>query len=161
MGVEAIPFSAVFWVQLGLCVVGHWVLLAWPSFNSRGCYDFKLTGCLKVHWAGDSWINADDPSASIGLNPSNDISLFMHRNGEILYPCIVAQTLTPPPPSAGSYHTEGLGDRQSGIETETDKMTDERERSTEGQREGHRQTGRGTEIEADKNKDSSDIQREE
>ncbi len=124
MGVEAIPFSAVFWVQLGLLVVGHWVLLAWPTFNSRGCYDFKLTGCLKVHWAGDSWINADNPSASIGLNPSMDISLFMHRNGGVLYPCTSSSDVDPPP-QLGLIIQKGLEDRQSGIETETDKKTDE------------------------------------
>ncbi len=69
MGVEAVPLSAIFWVKLRLFVEGHWVLLARPTFKVRGCCDFKLTGCLGVHWAGDSWVNADNPSASVWLNP--------------------------------------------------------------------------------------------
>ncbi len=80
MGVEAVPFSAIVWVQLRLFVVDHWVLLAGPALNSRNCYDFKLTGCLGIHWAGDSWINADDPSTSVGLNPIGDVSLFMYMD---------------------------------------------------------------------------------
>jgi hypothetical protein len=69
VSVEAIPFSAILWVQLGLFMVCHWVLLAWPTFKVRGGCDLQLTGCLRVVWAWDSWINADDSSTSIGLNP--------------------------------------------------------------------------------------------
>jgi hypothetical protein len=72
MSVEAVALSAVSRVQLRLFVKDHWVLLARPTFKVRGCCNFKLTGCLGVHWAGDSWINADDSSASIGLNPGEE-----------------------------------------------------------------------------------------
>ncbi len=74
MGVETIPFSTIFWVRLGLCVKGHWVLLAWPAFKVRGCCDFKLTGCLGIAWTGNSWIDTDNSSASIGLDPGEVIS---------------------------------------------------------------------------------------
>ncbi len=137
VGVEAIPFSAVFWIKLGLFVVGHWVLLAWPTFNTRGCYDFKFTGCLKVHWAGDSWVNADDPSASIGLNPSMDISLFMHRNGGVLYLCTSGSSIDLPPPQ---YLTEEAR-RQTIRDRDRDEQRD-RQAVREAQRGGERDTDR-------------------
>ncbi len=80
MGVEAVPFSAVPWIWLGLFVVGHWVLLAWPTLKVRSCCNLKLTGCLGVPWAGNRWINTDNASASVGLDPGEVISFLFVAN---------------------------------------------------------------------------------
>jgi hypothetical protein len=61
---------------LGLFVESHRVLLAWPAFKVLRCCDFQLTDCLRVLRAWNSWVNAVDSSAAVGLNPSEGISLF-------------------------------------------------------------------------------------